>query len=199
MRRLSRPCTIFAGFWFLAAGSAGLAHAERPAQAASSASEIPSLSKLKVTRSSREDVPDTITVETAEIPDQPTRLFDQLGMMRLMQNEGVTLQWIDWDKRGPVWVAVAEGGYWTLLGGQKGDGGAVLDLEGFITEIGTDYFDFQGTIRMRGAPDAERVCRDTRTWRFEVTQNRSYYRLREFEWCDDLTDYIDVYFDPSLR
>jgi len=27
-----------------------------------------------------------------------------------------------------------------------------------------------------------------------VTQNRRYWRIRTFEWCDDLTDYVDVYF-----
>ena len=24
--------------------------------------------------------------------------------------------------------------------------------------------------------------------------NRRYWRMREFEWCDRLTDYIDIYF-----
>ena len=99
----------------------------------------------------------------------------------------------------PVWVAVAQSGHWSLLAGQKDKDGGTLDLEGFITEIGADYFVFQGTVKIIGAPDEERLCNVTKAWRFEVTQNRSYYRLREFEWCDGLTDYIDLYFPPALR
>ncbi|UAB79869.1 hypothetical protein INR77_15625 [Erythrobacter sp. SCSIO 43205] len=153
---------------------------------------------MAIARSSRTDTPDTITVETAQIPKEPTRIYDQLGMVRLMQNEGVTLQWINWDERGPAWVAVTQGGHWMLLAGQRGKDGGRLKLEGFITEIGRDYFDFEGTIKMTGAPDAQRVCNETKSWRFEVTQGRTYYPLREFEWCDYLTDYIDLYFHPDL-
>jgi hypothetical protein len=39
-----------------------------------------------------------------------------------------------------------------------------------------------------------RRCEQTGEWRFAVTQNRKYWRLRQFEWCDYLTDYIDIYF-----
>lgn len=144
-------------------------------------------------------MPVTVTVETAEIPEELPRILDRKGAERLMRNEGVTLQWIGWEKRGPAWVAVAETGHWLLMAGQYAEDAGTLDLEGFITEIGKDYFVFEGTIKMYGAPDEDRFCRETKSWRFEVTQNRSYYRLREFEWCDGLTDYIDLYFPPSLR
>ena len=43
-------------------------------------------------------------------------------------------------------------------------------------------------------PDRGRTCERRKTWHFAVTQRRSFYRLREFEWCDGLTDYVDVYF-----
>ena len=49
-------------------------------------------------------------------------------------------------------------------------------------------------IRIADAPDPGRMCEATKSWHFAVTQNRRYYRLREFEWCDGLTDYIDIYF-----
>ena len=39
-----------------------------------------------------------------------------------------------------------------------------------------------------------RICEKTKDWHFAITQGRPYYRLREFEWCDGLTDYIDLYF-----
>lgn len=157
------------------------------------------LRELHIVRSSRTDVPPTITVPLDEIPERPTRVLDHKGADRLMRNEGVSLQWIGWEERGPAWVAVTQSGHWTLLGGQKGEAGASLDLEGFITEIGENYFIYEGTIKMFKTPDPERFCNETRQWRFEVTQNRSYYRLREFEWCDGLTDYIDIYFPPALK
>lgn len=198
MPHLPRLGTVFASFWILTP-TPGLLAQDQPENGGGSEDyEIP-LTELSVVRSSRTDVPDTITVETAEIPEGPTRILDQKGASRLMRNEGITLQWIGWEERGPVWVAVTRGGYWSLLGGQRGEGGGLLELEGFITEIGPDYFVYDGTIKIRGAPDADRVCGATKSWRFEVTQNRSYYRLREFEWCDYLTDYIDIYFPPSLR
>ena len=63
-----------------------------------------------------------------------------------------------------------------------------------MTEIGADYFVFDGTIRIADTPDAGRRCEADKVWHFAVTQNRPYWRLREFEWCDGLTDYIDIYF-----
>jgi len=199
MRALSRLHTLCAGFCLLGAASAAFAQDEESAAEAPMAFELPALTELKVLRSSRSDVPDTITVETAEIPEELPRILSNKDADRLMRNEGITLQWISWEERGPAWVAVANTGHWLLMAGQYGEDQSNLDLEGFITEIGEDYFVFEGTIRMRGAPTKDRVCSATKPWRFEVTQNRSYYRLREFEWCDYLTDYIDVYFDPALR
>ena len=67
-------------------------------------------------------------------------------------------------------------------------------LDGTISEIGRDYFIFDGTIRIAETPDKGRLCEQTNTWRFAITQNRRFFRLREFEWCDGLTDYVDIYF-----
>ncbi len=44
------------------------------------------------------------------------------------------------------------------------------------------------------APDQGRACEADKSWHFAITQQRLYFRLREFEWCDRLTDYIDIYF-----
>jgi len=201
MLHLSRLRIVFASFWILAAAPGALGQesgAPKVENAVPDSLEF-ALRDLKIVQSSRTDTPDTITVETIEIPTEPTRMLDQRGASRLMRNEGVTLQWIGWEERGPAWVAITEGGYWSLLAEQNGEAGERLDLEGFITEIGPDYFLFNGTIKMLGTPETDRLCNTTREWRFEVTQNRSYYRLREFEWCDYLTDYIDIYFPPNLR
>ena len=60
--------------------------------------------------------------------------------------------------------------------------------------IGRDYFLFDGLVRITDAPDKGRNCEKHDMWRFAVTQSRPYWRIRTFEWCDDLTDYIDIYF-----
>ena len=113
---------------------------------------------------------------------------------RLRGNSGITLQWIGWEDRGVVMVRDVAGDV-HLAGGQIALGGAgTLWLDGKVVEAGADYFVFEGLIRIANTPDSGRVCEDTRRWRFAITQNRKYYRLREFEWCDRLTDYIDIYF-----
>jgi hypothetical protein len=130
----------------------------------------------------------------AEEAPAPTRILDRAAAQRLLANKGLTLQWIDWNTRGHAVVRRA-GGTWTLRGAQAeaaGPGRVLLD--GTISEIGRDYFIFEGRIRIADTPDRGRLCEQTKTWRFAITQRRKYYRLREFEWCDGLTDYVDVHF-----
>ena len=126
--------------------------------------------------------------------DGPTRVFDRAAAQRLLHNKGLTLQWLDGNRRGRVAVR-REGGLWTLCGAQAEAGGpGRLLLDGAITEIGRDYFDFMGKIRIAETPDRGRSCQMDKTWHFAITQHRPYYRLREFEWCDGLTDYVDIHF-----
>ena len=127
-------------------------------------------------------------------PGQVTKILSERDAQRLLNNKGLTLQWIDWDTRGTAVVAKREG-LWQLRGSQAEAGGpGRLFLDGAILEIGEGYFTFRGTIRISEIPDDGRQCELDKTWHFAVTQNRPYYRLREFEWCDYLTDYIDIYF-----
>ena len=126
-----------------------------------------------------------------------TRVLDGNGLARLLANKGITLQWIGWDHRGSLNGRMA--GQALLLTGAQAQsmaagGGGRLFLDGVVEEIGKDYFTLRGTIRIENAPDPGRRCEQTKTWRFAITQDRPYYRLREFEWCDSLTDYIDIYF-----
>ena len=126
--------------------------------------------------------------------DAPTRILDQNSAQHLLHNKGLTLQWIDWNTRGRATVSRG-GGIWTLRGTQaERRGPGRLELDGAISEIGSDYFIFEGKIRIAETPDKGRLCERTKSWRFAITQRRKYYRLREFEWCDGLTDYIDVHF-----
>ena len=123
----------------------------------------------------------------------PTTILSAADAVRLRQNSGITLQWIGWDERGTATVTEQAGRY-RLSARQAGGEGGLLTLDGAITEIGPDYFVFDGAIAISDTPDRGRNCFADKTWRFEVTQGRRYYRLREFEWCDGLTDYIDIYF-----
>lgn len=138
----------------------------------------------------------TIGASAPPSPSAPTRIRDAAAAQRLRANKGVTLQWIGWDRvpRGSAVVSVADG-RWRLRAAQAQAGGpGRLFLEGQVTEIGRDYFLFDGAVRITDTPDAGRACEKRDVWRFAITQNRRYWRLRTFEWCDDLTDYIDIYF-----
>ena len=138
--------------------------------------------------------PPAIIATTPEPYQQPTRILDADAARRLIANKGVTLQWLDWNTRGTATVTQDQG-IWHMRAAQAQAGGpGRLWLDGDITEIGADYFTFEGTIRIKDTPDAGRLCEKRKTWHFAVTQNRPYWRLREFEWCDGLTDYIDIYF-----
>lgn len=124
----------------------------------------------------------------------PTRILDKATAGKLRANKGATLQWIDWNTRGSAFVR-SQGGVWLLTAAQAQSGGkGRLFLDGTVTEIGKGYFTFEGTIRITDTPDHGRLCEKRKTWHFAITQNRKFFRLREFEWCDILTDYVDIYF-----
>ncbi len=125
---------------------------------------------------------------------QPDEL-DGTTLERLQSNRGITLQWIGWDQRGMALVRRGADGTVRLSGGQIDPKGAgTLWIDGKVIEAGADYFVIDGLIRIADAPDEGRVCEANKRWHFAITQNRKYYRLREFEWCDGLTDYVDIYF-----
>lgn len=130
----------------------------------------------------------------AQAPAAPT-IYDAAMAERLRANRGLTLQWIDWNRRGTARITVRPDGAWHLTGTQRSaDTDGLLTLDGVVTEVGAEYFVFDGTITITDAPDAGRKCSDNKVWQFAITQNRPYWRLREFEWCDGLTDYVDIYF-----
>lgn len=128
-----------------------------------------------------------------------TVITSQRDVARLQNLEGITLQWIGWDNRGTVTAEADAAGVWHLAGEQLGPDAALVSIQGVITAIGPDQFDLVGTITILNTPDEGRTCDREGTWRFAVTQRRTYYRVREFEWCDYLTDYVDIYFHPDLR
>lgn len=128
------------------------------------------------------------------LPPRPTVVLDPVEAKRLLAAKSVTLQWIGWDRRGDLNVREADGTIF-LTGAQSDSSGpGQLFLDGWVEEVGSGYFVFRGTIRITDTPDPGRQCEREKLWHFAVTQNRPYWRLREFEWCDYLTDYIDIYF-----
>jgi hypothetical protein len=145
-------------------------------------------------------MPGTAPIPVAAPDPQQTRILDSTAAAQLLGNAGVTLQWIDWNTRGTA-HARKEGGVIRLTGSQAASTGpGRLWLDGTVTEVGAEYFIFSGVIRITDTPDAGRKCEATRAdWRFAVTQNRPYWRLRTFEWCDGLTDYIDIYKPANTR
>jgi hypothetical protein len=129
----------------------------------------------------------------AASPAEQTRISSARDAQRLLSSKGVTLQWIDWNTRGSV--KIVRGAPWRLTAAQAEAGGSGrLFMDGSVTEIGKGYFTFRGIIRISDTPDPGRKCEANKDWHFAITQNRSYYRLREFEWCDQLTDYVDIHF-----
>ena len=132
-------------------------------------------------------------VLAANAPPAATRITSQTDARRLAAAKGVTLQWIDWNTRGSV--RVQRGRLWHLTASQAQAGGpGRLMMDGEVTEIGSGYFTFRGSIRITDTPDPSRSCEANKDWHFAVTQGRPYYRLREFEWCDQLTGYVDIHF-----
>lgn len=136
----------------------------------------------------------TFEVGKPEMRHPVTRIEDSEAAQRLLSAKGVTLQWIDWDRRGSV-NARMKGETLLLTAVQNEVGGpGRLFLEGYVSEVGSDYFIFEGEVTITDTPDRGRSCKRDKSWRFAITQNRPYWRLREFEWCDGLTDYVDIYF-----
>jgi hypothetical protein len=129
----------------------------------------------------------------AAAPATPTKITSPRDAQRLGSPKGIATQWIDWNTRGTVHVT--RGALWHLSASQAEAGGpGRLQVDGDVVDIGPGFFTLRGTIRITDTPDHGRRCEATKDWHFAVTQNRPYYRLREFEWCDELTDYVDIYF-----
>ncbi|MGL5837770.1 MAG: hypothetical protein ACRCY3_04640 [Sphingorhabdus sp.] len=129
-------------------------------------------------------------------PVAVTKIEDRTAFERLIGNSGLTVQWLGWtnSKRG-ILQADYRNRLLRLTGEQRdAAGGGRVSIDGIVTRIGKDEFIFDGTILIENTPDAGRRCEKTGPSRFAITQNRKYWRLREFEWCDDLTDYVDIYF-----
>ncbi len=138
----------------------------------------------------------SFAAESSDASKMRTEIRDWEAFDRIVNNRGLTLQWIHYENapRGTV-EAAYKNRVLTLRGEQRAaDNIGHVSFSGTVTRVDKSEFLFDGTIIINGTPDADRRCEKSGNWRFAITQNRKYWRLREFEWCDDLTDYIDIYF-----
>ena len=134
----------------------------------------------------------------ARLPVTRTMVADPTALARLKGATGVTLQWISWDYRGPVDVTETDGVVHIAASQMARGGPGALRITGDVVRITSDTFTFRGTIAITDTPDPGRQCvldtAATGDVQFAITQDRKYWRLRAFEWCDGLTDYVDIYF-----
>ncbi|WP_334165807.1 hypothetical protein [Achromobacter mucicolens] len=125
-------------------------------------------------------------------PVQKTQINDQAAYERLLNNSGVTLQWLWSAKRGKM-NAIDDNDVVHLDGTQANHEGT-LKVKGEVVSIGRDSFVLRGTILILDAPDKGRRCERTGDYEFKATGKRKYWRLQQMEACGGLTDYVDIYY-----
>lgn len=125
-------------------------------------------------------------------PVQKTQINDQVAYERLLNNSGVTLQWLWSAKRGKM-NAIDDNDVVRLEGTQANHEGT-LKVKGEVVSIGRDSFVLRGTILILDAPDKGRRCERTGDYEFKATGKRKYWRLQQMEACGGLTDYVDIYY-----
>ncbi len=125
-------------------------------------------------------------------PVQKTQINDQAAYERLLNNSGVTLQWLWSAQRGKM-NAIDDNDVVRLEGTQANHEGT-LKVKGEVVSIGRDSFVLRGTILILDAPDKGRRCERTGDYEFKATGKRKYWRLQQMEACGGLTDYVDIYY-----
>ncbi|MFC4273919.1 hypothetical protein [Achromobacter aloeverae] len=125
-------------------------------------------------------------------PVGKTIVQDQAAYERLMNNSGITVQWLWHADRGHL-TATDVNDVVSLEGTQSNYEGT-LKIKGDVVAISADRFRFRGTILIVDAPDKGRNCERTGDFDFRISGKRKYWRLQQMEFCDNLTDYVDVYF-----
>jgi len=160
---------------------------KRVAPSPPAAAAEPVAEKRETTNADLSQAP--LDVPRAAVTHQPT-------LEKILGNGGISLQWISWnaDERGTL-QARYRNKELLLRGTQQVENkNGKLSLIGYVTKVDEGSFILRGTITITDTPDTGRNCKKEGEHNFAITQNRKYFRLREFEWCDGLTDYVDIYF-----
>ncbi|MCS6884358.1 MAG: hypothetical protein RMM17_08920 [Acidobacteriota bacterium] len=125
-----------------------------------------------------------------------TQVIDESAKSRLLGAKKLSLQWISWNYFGKVEVS-EENGTIRLKGRQDSrKGGDYLTIEGVVTEIKATEFKFRGKIVTSISHiNGGQPCLREGDFTFKVTGKRRYWRLQEMQNpCEDVVDYIDIYF-----
>ncbi|MGE8638740.1 MAG: hypothetical protein ACN6PR_08870 [Achromobacter sp.] len=125
-------------------------------------------------------------------PVAKTEIRNQAAYERLLNNSGVSVQWLWSADRGHL-TAKDENDVVRIDGTQANFEGT-LKIKGEIVSIDSDRFVFRGTILILDAPDKGRRCERTGDYEFRATGKRKYWRLQQMESCGRLTDYVDIYY-----
>ena len=118
-----------------------------------------------------------------------------------------SLQWISWDRFGKVNITKGkdENTYY-IIGKQDGRNcsddeqgrinGDYVSIDGTLTVVSKTKLIFNGTIITKAyCVNNGQECVRNGQFHFESTSGRRYWRLQEMENpCDNVTDYVDIYF-----
>ena len=129
-------------------------------------------------------------------PAPQTIVKDATALHRLQRNSGITLQWIGFvtPQRGRL-RAHMEDGVLALTGSQQSpDGSEQLTIDGYVELIDERSFTFVGDIVILNSPTSPRECVRQGRFNFRAAGKRRYWRLQQMQSCDNLTDYVDIYF-----
>lgn len=127
---------------------------------------------------------------------ETTVVEDSAAAKRLLGRHLLSLQWISWDYFGRATVTKT-GGIYRIKGGQNSrQNGDYLKIDGVITRIGKNFFEFFGIVETRVSHiNGGEPCRRDGMMEFRIKGNRKYWRLADMDNpCDAATDYVDVYF-----
>lgn len=127
---------------------------------------------------------------------ETTVVEDPAAAKRLLGRHMLSLQWISWDYFGRATVTKT-GGIYRIKGEQKSrQNGDYLKIDGVITRIGKNFFEFFGIVETRVSHiNGGEPCRRDGMMEFRVKGNRKYWRLQDMDNpCDAVTDYVDIYF-----
>lgn len=129
---------------------------------------------------------------TGLAPVTKTEIKSQTAYERLMNNSGVSVQWLWSAERGHL--NAKDVNDVVRIDGTQANFEGTLKINGEIVSIDKDRFTFRGTILILDAPDKGRRCERTGDYEFRATGKRKYWRLQQMESCDRLTDYVDIYY-----
>ena len=108
-----------------------------------------------------------------------------------------SLQWISWKKFGKVSFTEGPDGKLYCKGGQTGEGGDYLKIDGYVTIISPLHITITGAIttKVSHINGGKPVVRKGK-YNFTIAGARRYWRMREMQnpAPDGPTDYVDIYF-----